>query len=178
MQSVHNRGLLVISVSHLRSCVGAGVYTGCKQPPEWPSTSATCWVIRYYGKFWDAYTQGPDILEFHLRSRPWGHHHTSSAHPPRCLVRCEWNSPRSFITSTRSASRALKRFSAVPLAVSQPFLSRSWAENGGKLGFWAAVRPFLALHNLKPILARCKRKKNTFKASCCGSSPIAIVVWR
>mgnify|MGYP001306291181 CR=1 FL=1 len=27
MQSVHNRGLLVISVSHLRSCVGAGIHT-------------------------------------------------------------------------------------------------------------------------------------------------------
>ena len=39
-----------------------------------------------YGKFWDAYTQGPDILEFHMGSRPWGHHHTSSAHPPRCMV--------------------------------------------------------------------------------------------
>ena len=64
------------------------------------------------------------------------------------------------------------------IAVAQPFLSRSWAENGGKLGFWAAVRPFLALHNSKPILARCKRTKNTFKAPCCGSSPIAIVVWR
>ena len=23
------------------------------------------------GKFWDAYTHGPDILEFHLGSRPW-----------------------------------------------------------------------------------------------------------
>jgi hypothetical protein len=28
----------------------------------------------------------------------------------------------------------LKRFSAVILAVSQPFLGRFWAENGGKLG--------------------------------------------
>jgi hypothetical protein len=48
----------------------------------WNSTDLT------YGKFWDAYTQGPDILEFRLGSRPWGHHHTSLAHPPRCLVRC------------------------------------------------------------------------------------------
>ena len=32
---------------------------------------------------------------------------------------------------------------AVALAVPQPFLSRSWAENGGKLGLWAAVRPQL-----------------------------------
>jgi len=33
--------------------------------------------------------------------------------------------------------------SAGALAVSQPFLSRSWAENGGNLGLWAAVRPQL-----------------------------------
>ena len=132
----------------------------------------------YIGKFWDAYTQGPDILEFHLGSRPWGHHHTSSAHPPRCLVRCKWNSPRSFITSRRSASRKLKRFSAVPLAVSQPFLSRFWAENGGKLGFWAAVRPFLALYDLKPVLATCKPTENGVKAPGCGSSPIGVVIRR
>jgi hypothetical protein len=25
----------------------------------------------------------------HPEPRPWGHHHTSSAHPPRCLNRCE-----------------------------------------------------------------------------------------
>jgi hypothetical protein len=39
------------------------------------------------------------------------------------------------VVQWRSASRALKRFSVVPIAVSQPFLSHSWAENGGKLGF-------------------------------------------
>jgi hypothetical protein len=33
------------------------------------------------GKFWDAYTQGPDILEFHLGSRPWGHHHNELDSP-------------------------------------------------------------------------------------------------
>jgi len=31
-------------------------------------------IYALYGKFWDAYTQGPDILEFRLGSRPWGHH--------------------------------------------------------------------------------------------------------
>jgi hypothetical protein len=58
------------------------------RPPRTTSghRPSTCTPI---GKFWDAYTQGPDILEFHLGSRHWGHHHTSSAHPPRCLVRCE-----------------------------------------------------------------------------------------
>ena len=35
------------------------------------------------------------------------------------------------------------------IAVSQPFLSRSWAENGGKLGLWAAVRPFFGAPRLK-----------------------------
>ena len=32
----------------------------------------TVLIILANGKFWDAYTQGPDILEFHLGSRPWG----------------------------------------------------------------------------------------------------------
>ena len=114
----------------------------------------------------------------HLGPHPWGHHHTSSAHPPRCLARCKWNFPRSFITTRRSTSRALERFSAVSIAVSQPFLSRSWAENRGKSGFWAAVRPSLPLHDLKPILARCKRAENAFKAPCCRPSPSVVVVWR
>jgi hypothetical protein len=65
---------------------------------------------------------------------------------------------------------------AVSLAVSQPFLSRSWAENGGKLGFWVANRPFFALHDLKPVLPTCKWAENAFKASCCGRSPIVVVV--
>jgi hypothetical protein len=43
---------------------------------------------QHYGKFWDTNTQGPDIKVDHMGSRPGGHHHTSSAHPPRCLVRC------------------------------------------------------------------------------------------
>jgi hypothetical protein len=66
--------------------------------------------------------------------------------------------------SRRSASRALERFSAVAIAVSQPFLSRSWAEYGGKLIFWSADGPVLALHDLKPILARCKRTENALLA--------------
>ena len=69
-----------------------------------------------------------------------GHRHTSSAHPPRCLPWCKWNSPQSFITTRWSASRALERFSAVTIAVSQPFLSRKWAKNGGKLGFGSVHR--------------------------------------
>jgi hypothetical protein len=144
----------------------------------WCVHTLFCSPLSGIGKFWDAYTQGPDILEFRLGSRPWGHHHTSSAHPPRCLVRCEKNFPRSFITSRRSASRALERFSAVPLAVSQQFLNRSWAENGGQLGFWVAVRPFLALHDLKPVPANQKRADDAFQASCCRPSPYVIVVWR
>jgi hypothetical protein len=125
-------------------------------------------------------TQGGDNICDHLGPRPWGHHHTSSAHPPRCLTRCEWKFPRSFITTRRSASHALERFWAVHIAVSEPFLSRSWAENGGKLGFWAAIRPFLPLHDLKPVpaITRQKRVEGAVKAPCRGSSPIAVVVWR
>jgi hypothetical protein len=47
---------------------------------------------------------------------------------------------------------ALGRFSAVLTAVSQPFLRRSWAENGRKLGFLTGVRPSLALHGLETHL--------------------------
>ena len=43
--------------------------------------------------------------------------------------------------------------------VPQPILSRSWAENGGKSGFWAAERPFVALHDLKSVLASANRLK-------------------
>jgi len=64
------------------------------------------------------------------------------------------------------------------IAVPQPFLSRSWAENGGKLGFWAAVRPFLAPHDLKSVPPRQKRAEDPLKAPCCGSSPIVVVVRR
>jgi hypothetical protein len=46
------------------------------------------------------------------------------------------------------------------------------------LSFWAAVRPFLALHDLKPVLARCKRAEITFKTPCCRPSPFVVVVWR
>jgi hypothetical protein len=113
-----------------------------------------------YGKFWDTNTQGPDIKVDHLGSRPRGHHHTSSAHR---------HVKKPVVLAARSS-------------VSQPFLypylSRSWAENGGKLGFWAAVRPFLALHDLKPVLATCKPTENGFKAPCCGSSAIVVVVRR
>jgi hypothetical protein len=99
-------------------------------------------------KFWDTGNthgpeDGPDIKVDHLGSRPWEHHHTSSAHPPRCLVRCKCKFPRSFIISRRSASRALKRFSAVHIAarsaVSEPFLGRKkWEKKFGlqKGHFW------------------------------------------
>ena len=66
----------------------------------------------------------------------------------------------------------------VYIAVAQPFLSRSWAENGGKLGFWDTIRPFLAPHDLKLVIARQKRAEGAFKVPCCGSSPIVVVVWR
>ena len=76
----------------------------------------------------------------------------------------------------------LERFLAVSVTVSvaasEPFLSRSWVENGGKLGFWDADMPFLELHELKPVTASCKRAENTFKAPCCVSSPIVVMVWR
>jgi hypothetical protein len=67
-------------------------------------------------------------------------------------------------------SRVSSRFSAV----SEPFLG----QNGGKLGFWDAERPFLALHDLKPVLATCKPTENDFKAPCRGSSAIVVVVRR
>ena len=51
------------------------------------------------------------------------------------------------------------------IAVPQPFLRRSWAENGGKLDFWAAVRPFLAPHDLKSVPPRQKRAEDLFKSS-------------
>jgi hypothetical protein len=100
-------------------------------------------------------TRGGDNILWPPGTTPLGHHHTSSASPPRCLARCEWNFPRSFITTRKSARRALERFSANPIAVPQPFLGRSGAENGGKLGFWAAARWFLTLHDLERVLARC-----------------------
>ena len=59
--------------------------------------------------------------------RPLGHHATGTARLPRRLVQCGCNSPRSLNTSRRSASRGWDRYPAVPLAVSQPFLSRFWA---------------------------------------------------
>jgi hypothetical protein len=67
--------------------------------------------------------------------RPWGHPSTGRARPPRCLIRWQCDSPRLFITSRRSAGRDLGRYSAVPLAVSEPFLSRSWTQMDEKLGF-------------------------------------------
>ena len=67
--------------------------------------------------------------------RPWGHPGTGRARPPRCLVRWQCNSPRSLITSRRSAGRDLGRNSAVSLAVSEPFLSRFSTQMDKKLGF-------------------------------------------
>ena len=56
-----------------------------------------------------------------------GHPGRGKARPPRCRVRWECDSPRSFITSRRSVSRGLGRNSAVSRAVPEPFLSRSLA---------------------------------------------------
>ena len=42
MQSVHNRGLLVISVSHLRSCVGAGIV---RPYPSWPYYATALCIV-------------------------------------------------------------------------------------------------------------------------------------
>jgi hypothetical protein len=53
-------------------------------------------------------------------------------------------------------------------------MGRKW----WKIRFWDAVGLVLAFHGLKPVLARCKRAENAFKAPCCGSSPILVVVWR
>jgi hypothetical protein len=54
-----------------------------------------------------------------------------------------------FTTTRRSTSRALERFSAVSIAVSQPFLSRSWDENGGKLCFLGCNEAIFAAPRLK-----------------------------
>ena len=49
---------------------------------------------------------------------------TGKAGPPRCLVRWKCDSPRSLVTSRRSAGRGCGRNSAVSRAVPEPFLSR------------------------------------------------------
>ena len=69
------------------------------------------------------------------KRRPSEHPCTGRARPPRCLVRWQCDSPRSLITSRRSAGRDLGRNSAVSLAVSQPFLSRFSTQMDKKLGF-------------------------------------------
>jgi hypothetical protein len=78
--------------------------------------------------------------------------------------------------TSHGCSSHLGEVLAARSSVPQPFLSRSWAENGGILGFRATERPFLALHDLKPVLATCKPTENGFNAPCCGSSPIVVVV--
>ena len=82
------------------------------------------------------------------------------------------------MTCRRSLSRALEHFSAVPVVVTEPFLSHSRAENGGKSGFWAASRPFFCASRLKPVRARCRPIKNGVAASCWGPSRIFVVVRR
>jgi hypothetical protein len=80
--------------------------------------------------------------------------------PPRKVLAARSSVPQPFYS----------RFSAV----SEPFLGG----NGGKLGFWAAVRSFLVSHDLKRVPARQKRAERAVKAPCSGSIPIVIVVWR
>jgi hypothetical protein len=69
--------------------------------------------------------------------RPMGIPSTSTARPPRLLVRCRWDLPRPWITCGRRASRGLGRSSAVPRTVSEPFLSRFWVPEGEKSVFEA-----------------------------------------
>ena len=69
------------------------------------------------------------------KRRPSENLDTGKAGPPRCLVRWQCDSPRSLITSRRSAGRDLGRNSAVSPAVSEPFLSRFSTQMDKKLGF-------------------------------------------
>ena len=55
---------------------------------------------------------------------------------------------------------------AGPREVQIPWRDANWS-----------IRPSLPLHDLKPVLARCNRVEIPFKAPCCGSSPIVVVVW-
>ena len=69
----------------------------------------------------------------------------------------------------------LERFSAAHIAVSQPFLSRSWAKMVENWFFGMQTGHFLAFHDIKPVLATGKPTENGFKAPCCGSSAIVVV---
>ena len=66
------------------------------------------------------------LFQVERRGKRWssGHPGACKARPPRCRVRWECDSPRSFFTSRRSAGRGLGRNSAVSRAVPEPFLSR------------------------------------------------------
>ena len=80
------------------------------------------WVLKINKKI-QAHNHCEKKLKVERRGkRPWGHPGTGRARPPRCLVRWQCDSPRSLITSRRSAGRDLGRNSAVSPAVSQPFL--------------------------------------------------------
>jgi hypothetical protein len=85
--------------------------------------------LSMYRKSW------PKFKVERREKRPWGHPRTGRARPPRCLVRWRCGCPRSLITSRRSAGRDLGRNSAVPPAVSQPFLRRFSTQMDENLGF-------------------------------------------
>jgi hypothetical protein len=72
--------------------------------------------------------------------RPSGHPGMGRARPPRCLVRWQCDSPRSLITSRRSAGRDLGRNSAVSPALSEPFLSRFSTQMDKILGFEGHIK--------------------------------------
>jgi hypothetical protein len=115
----------------------------------------------------------------HLGSRPW-----VTTTQARLTLLDAWSDANETSHGRSShLEQVLAARSSVPqpfcIAVTQPFLSRSWAENGKKkLGFWATERPSLALHDLKPVLPTCKPTENGFKALCCSSSAIVVVVPR
>jgi hypothetical protein len=69
------------------------------------------------------------------KRRPSENLDTGKAGPPRCLVRWQCDSPRSLVTSGRSAGRDHGRNSAVSPAVPQPFLNRFSTQMDKKLGF-------------------------------------------
>ena len=83
--------------------------------------------------------------------RPSGHPGTGKARPPRCRVRWECDSPRSFISSRRSAGRGLGRKSAVSRAVPEPFLSRFSIQMDEFLGVSGSETPKISPPTAHPL---------------------------
>jgi hypothetical protein len=100
-----------------------------------------------YGKFWDAYTQGPDILESHLGSRSWGT--TTQARPTLLDAWSDANETShgrsSHLGEVLRAQAFLSRFSSHFSAVSEPFVGQKW----WKIGFLGCSKAIFAAPRVK-----------------------------